>query len=41
VAEVGRRVHRGHGDQPQSLVGIGQSLELLGQHLAEDLIDPQ
>ena len=41
VAQVGGGVHRGDGDQAQPLVGVGQPLELLGQHLAEDLVDPQ
>ena len=41
VAQVGRRVHRGHRDQPEPLVGVGQPLELLGQHLAQHLVDPQ
>ena len=26
---------------PQALVGVGQPLELLGDHLAQDLVDPQ
>ena len=33
--------HRGHGEQPQPLVGVGQPLELLGHDLAQDLVDPQ
>ena len=41
MAEVRGRVHRGHGDQAEPLVGVGQSLELLGHHLAQDLVDPQ
>ena len=41
LAQVGGGVHRGDGDQAEALVGVGQPLELLGQHLAEHLVDPQ
>ena len=41
MAQIRGGVHRGDRDQAQPLVGIGQPLELLGQHLAEDLVDPQ
>ena len=47
-AQVHRGVRRsgavstdGHGDHAEALVGVGQALELLGQHLAQHLIDPQ
>ena len=40
-AQVGRGVDRGHGHHAETLVGVGQPLELLGQHLPQHLVDPQ
>ena len=40
IVEVGSRVHLGDGDHPEPLIGIGKSLDLLCDDLAEHLVDP-
>ena len=40
VPQVGIAVHRRDGQQAEPLVGVRQPLQGVGQHLAQDLVDP-